>query len=226
MKSLFSITPDRMHHAYCFVGNTTEAVSSIEAFLLETLAFPIEGNPDYWKESYESFGIEESRALSDIHRGHPIVWSKRIIVIECNAITHEAQNALLKVLEEPVAHTHFFIVIPKASDLLPTVRSRLEFVHITQSSIASEDGESFLDAPLKKRLDIVSALAEGKNKKHIELFFQSLTFALRKKIYTQKEYIHVAERVMKAHAYVKMRGASIKSILEHIAISVSIKQKP
>lgn len=220
------INIEALHHAYCIIGNTDTVVSHVESFLEDRLQFPTQGNPDYWKEEHDSFGIEESRKLSEIHRGHPVVWSKRIILIECNAITNEAQNALLKVLEEPVAHTHFFIVIPKAGDLLPTVRSRLEFIYVQEEGVEPEDGESFLDAPLKKRLDIVSALAEGKNKKHIELFFQSLTFALRKKIYTQKEYIHVAERVMKAHAYVKMRGASIKSILEHIAISVSIKQKP
>ncbi len=49
---------------------------------------------------------------------------KAYIIEEADKMNNNAQNALLKVLEEPPADIYFFLITENASKLLPTVRSR------------------------------------------------------------------------------------------------------
>ncbi len=50
---------------------------------------------------------------------------KIFILLEAHRMTEEAQNAFLKVLEEPSSTTVFVLITPEPGGLLPTVRSRL-----------------------------------------------------------------------------------------------------
>src|SRR5689334_15864032 len=52
-----------------------------------------------------------------------IVW-----IEEANLMTTPAQNALLKMLEEPPFNTTFYLTCQSARALLPTIRSRAEIV--------------------------------------------------------------------------------------------------
>ncbi len=49
---------------------------------------------------------------------------KAFIIDRCGDMTTQAQNALLKILEEPPASTYFFLLCENSASLLPTVRSR------------------------------------------------------------------------------------------------------
>jgi len=50
---------------------------------------------------------------------------KRIVIIEdAHVLSEEAQNALLKSIEEPPPDTHFILTVPAVSLLLPTITSR------------------------------------------------------------------------------------------------------
>lgn len=56
---------------------------------------------------------------------------RRILMIEqAQALTIEAQNAFLKLLEEPPADTVIILTATSATKLLPTLRSRLQTIHI------------------------------------------------------------------------------------------------
>ena len=57
---------------------------------------------------------------------------KAYIIEEADKMNVNAQNALLKILEEPPTDIYFFLITEKASDLLPTVRSRAIMIR-TQS---------------------------------------------------------------------------------------------
>ena len=55
-----------------------------------------------------------------------------IIIDEAQSMTTEAQNALLKLLEEPPASTAFLLNTVNAQSLLPTIRSRAQQLTIKQ----------------------------------------------------------------------------------------------
>jgi DNA polymerase-3 subunit delta' len=64
----------------------------------------------------------------------------KYIVLAGKSFRHEAQNSLLKVLEEPPVHLEFIIIAPNKSVLLPTIRSRLPMVQkIKEHSAVSVD---------------------------------------------------------------------------------------
>lgn len=68
----------------------------------------------------------------------------RLIVIDyAERMGVQAQNAFLKLLEEPGANTHFIILTHTVSKLLPTVRSRVQVVAI--NPITLQQSEALLD---------------------------------------------------------------------------------
>lgn len=78
---------------------------------------------------------EETRS---IHK-HPQV----IIIDDADTLSHDAQNALLKLLEEPVANVYFILTSHHKEVLLPTIRSRTQLVSIKR--ITSAQSEKLLD---------------------------------------------------------------------------------
>jgi len=67
---------------------------------------------------------------------------RRIVIIdEAHAMTSEAQNALLKLLEEPPEGTLFLLNVSNTHSLLPTIRSRAQQLTIKQPK--REDVETY-----------------------------------------------------------------------------------
>ena len=116
------------HHAYCIVGGEEERLE-LSASLEKKHGIKAEGNPDLYDRRFASFSIDDARELKSIASTRPTEPSgKKIFIVMADSITAEAQNALLKLLEEPPEYAHFFLVLPSAHILLPTVKSRISFV--------------------------------------------------------------------------------------------------
>lgn len=85
-------------------------------------------------------GIEVIREVVDRSGYRPFEGRRRVVVIdEADAMTVEAQSALLKTLEEPPSASVFILVSSMPDALLPTVRSRcprLRFSGLRQVEIA------------------------------------------------------------------------------------------
>ena len=81
-------------------------------------------------------------------------------------LTTEAQNALLKTLEEPPEFAHLFITTTHLSHLLPTIRSRCHIetiegkAKIEEIPIAVAD---LIQQPLSKRLKTVEGVLKDKS---------------------------------------------------------------
>lgn len=74
--------------------------------------------------------------------------SDKYLILAAKSYRIEAQNALLKILEEPPHHIVFVVVAPSKTTLLPTIRSRLphQELVVTQERV-------MIDLPLN-RLDL------------------------------------------------------------------------
>ena len=88
-----------------------------------------------------SISIEVIRDVIDRAGYRPFEGRRRVVVIdEADAMTQQAQSALLKTLEEPPSASVFVLVSSLADALLPTVRSRcprLRFAGLSSADIAS-----------------------------------------------------------------------------------------
>jgi len=86
-----------------------------------------------------SIKIEQVRDVVREIAGRPFESRARAVVFdEAHLLTEQAQNALLKSLEEPPATSHVFLVTASPQALLPTIRSRcqtLRFSPLPQSRL-------------------------------------------------------------------------------------------
>jgi len=87
-----------------------------------------------------SIKIEEIQALDNTICYLPFESANRIVFIkDGGSLTLQAQNALLKKIEEPPARTYFIISSSKKNSLLPTIVSRSVGIFVPQLKFESPD---------------------------------------------------------------------------------------
>jgi DNA polymerase-3 subunit delta' len=84
--------------------------------------------------------VDQVRDVVERTGYRPFEGRRRVVIVdEADAMLTEAQNALLKTLEEPPSASMFVLVTSRSDELLPTVRSRcqrLRFGRLTPGDIA------------------------------------------------------------------------------------------
>ncbi len=112
-------------HAYLIVGDVEIVIKKVENIAEEIMGLPKEKNPDIVIIKNENFSVSESRKLKEQSSKKSFSGGKRIFILAGNIFTEESQNALLKILEEPIAGHHYFIVARDNDRIIPTLKSRL-----------------------------------------------------------------------------------------------------
>ena len=83
--------------------------------------------------------IEAIRELIGKANLKPFAAEAKLFVIDgAEAMNEEAQNALLKTLEEPEGRTYFILISSSPDQLLPTIRSRAQALHFLPVSADRE----------------------------------------------------------------------------------------
>ncbi len=130
-----------LSHAYLFsgqdmIGKKTFAIEL--GGVINGTAFGDGINPDLLfigpasSESGKSITIEEIRKAKDFASFRPNAGPYKFIIIDdANLMTVEAQNALLKILEEPNPSSILILVTANPASLLPTICSRCQEIKFT-----------------------------------------------------------------------------------------------
>ncbi len=213
------------HHAYVCIGNVAAAMRRLEEYFVSTLGIAIRGNPDYFSEYYDNFTIDEARRIRRMQEGKSLGGHERLFVIGFQAATLEAQNSLLKMLEEPAGSSRFFITVPSWRSLVPTVRSRMYVIdggHGHGLSDNSADARHFLEADLPERLSFIKKLVEGiadgtKDTRDAVKLCEAIERVFHVGLDARNDRIGALENVLVAEKYLLGRAASIKLVLEHLA---------
>ena len=161
----------------------------------------------------ERFGIDDARSLVISAYQRPVAASTQTLVIRTEFITHEAQNALLKVLEEPPQSTKFVLVLPAGLQLLATIESRVE-VLTADSGIEDEVFTDFLQSSYAERLSQIEVNLKAKDLQWQRAVKQGLFQYVKK---ASPEMLSELEFVSR---FLLTRGASNKFLLEHLALTL------
>ena len=204
------------------VGNThvvsggPERLQDVLSFLREE-GIETEGNPDMYIRAYKQFGIDEARELRE-RASLRALGKRRIFVIAVPDLNREAQNALLKTLEEPPGDALFFFVLPSPESLLPTLRSRVQTLQIERGGEARTDAKIFLAATPEKRMDMLKPLLEkGEDEKRDLGAILAFLSSLEEKLEKSPEGLKAVYRTRK---YITDKGALVKPLLEQVALLV------
>jgi DNA polymerase III, delta subunit len=195
-----------MHHGYLVVGSAGERERFLATWLKSSGISPI-GNADFLWIDTESFGIADARSL--VARSlEKAFGEKRVFVISADRLTREAQNALLKTLEEPIPNTHFFILAREEKNFLPTLLSRLQV-----ESVGGEGevgvAEKFLQLSLKKRLDFA---------KNFESSLPEFLDSLLARLESTKAPIEALKQVFTLRKYASDVAVQPRLVIEHLAL--------
>lgn len=118
------------------------AVGTIQSTLLAQLVPVLPEKDDVVNEQEGIISIDIVRRLYEQTR--TVLPGKRLVVIhQADSMGVAAQNAFLKLLEEPSESTHFILLSHRPQALLPTIRSRTQ--HIELQPITIEQTENLLD---------------------------------------------------------------------------------
>lgn len=91
------------------------------------------------KPTSQSIGIDQIKQLQKKLYLKPLQSENKAVMIQnAEVLTLEAQNALLKMLEEPPPHTYIYLLAKQRSDLLPTILSRCKIIRIETQEAANQ----------------------------------------------------------------------------------------
>ena len=199
------------HHAYLLVGERGEVEAEL-ARLLTGASFVITGNPDFFAYESDTFTVDDARELGDKARTKAF-GERKVFVLRSERYSQEAQNALLKTLEEPVANTHFFILARDVANFLPTIISRVRVVRVEGGAEDTKNVSKFLSATPAKRLDFAKKFDD---RAKLAEFLDSLLVELK----GQKVGLDVLKRVLTVREFASDPAVMPRLVLEHLAFIV------
>ena len=213
-----------MHHAFAIAGNAQEGIAQAHAWLTRELGIEPSGNPDVIVLTYGLFSVEDARQAAAIASQAPIAGESKALVIAAARAYREAQNALLKLFEEPPPHTYLFLILPSLGGLLPTLRSRVQVLGgAGKSDDIPDAAREFVHAAREKRSAIVKKLASGSDEE-ARRENRDEALAIVNGIEAAAYLAGVgrnAELLLDTSAfreYLHERSAPVRMILEHLAI--------
>jgi len=213
------------HHAFVIEASAEEGIGAARTWVEKELGMTLKGNPDISISRHGLFSVEDARGVYESAMQAPFRGEHKAIIIAANRVYHEAQNALLKLFEEPPRETYLFLVLPTLGSLLPTLRSR---VHVLNDGhrkpIISESAEEFLKANKEKRGVLIKKITSGNDEKErrqnreeaiaIVNGIESLAYQSGKKAL----YRDLLKEIQTLRGYLHDRSAPVKMILEHLSL--------
>lgn len=150
-----------LSHANLLIGNGAAAVDELLAAVHRAYAIsPFDKHVILPEADETTIPIAAIRALREKLSRKPHSSTHHLVIIpQAALLTPEAQSALLKILEEPVAPTLFFLVVSDEKLLLSTVTSRCQRIQIW-ASVRPDDGSEIIREIVTRPLAEQFALAE------------------------------------------------------------------
>ncbi len=219
IKNLLSLKDkEGLHHAYLVTGEVKENLRVLREDIEKILGHSVDGYPDYYSRTGASFTVGDSRELIARQKTKSFACQPtrqgggmRFFVIGAESFTTEAQNGLLKVLEEPIAGNHFFILTPNEEILLPTLRSRLARIRgceVINDEILSWC-QSFIGADVVSRLVMIEKFLKDSDKDDNEKLIRHKT----RDILNQIEKIF-AEKIKVSDTFIQEAPAIARFLTE------------
>lgn len=152
------------------------------------------------EEKGKSIGVDDARGILHMIDVRPYEGGRAVVIIEnAHDMTPQAQNALLKTLEEPPEHVILLLLADSLSPLLPTILSRCavftlkrlneaQMMSVLQSRGYSPDSKT----------GHAAAMADGRPGRALELLADDVYWALKDKAMLVLEQLIAGHKLAEA----------------------------
>ena len=211
------------HHAYLFEGPLSNLAGLVEDARTR-FTFTGHGNPEVRVVREETFGIAEARSLRQA-AALKSATGRALFVVGVSAMTTEAQQALLKLFEEPQRGTIFVLLAPHGM-VIPTLRSRMlpsPKVGLTKSNFVTAQAKKFLKSPQAARSAEITKLLKDDEalRERVSAFLDALEAELYTRLAKEGGRVQEGlEDIAKIRGYTNDRAPSYKMLLEHLAVTL------
>jgi len=230
-----SIKKNKINHAYMFEGidgiGKRKFSQELSKILLDIEN--IENSPDYINiyPDGNSIKIAQIRKLQTDIIVKPHKKYKIYIINQAESMTIEAQNALLKTLEEPPEYAIIILITSNKEALLDTIKSRCELIKFLPISILDLNNYLINKGIDKNRAQLLSTFARGSIEKAIELS-ESSDFAIMRddiqtyiEIMLDKDIIDILEIPTSMEKYKKDIMSVLDMIINYFRDMMLLKEK-
>ena len=204
-----------------------KASEYIHNFLKEQGIDPLDINLQIFDKQ---MGIEDVRLIRKKIFLKPFKSKSKAVVIEAPiGLTIQAQNSLLKVLEEPPVNTFILINIPQKETVLPTILSRCQIIELKTDKLSDmKDYEvsynamltTIFDGRVGDKLKIAEDLAA--NKEEMISWLEKMSLFVRSKLLknpTDTKYIKFLKDLQRTYVVIKSTNVSPRTALESLLLS-------
>jgi len=139
---------DSFSHANLIVGNDGIGKSIIAKYMSNKIIDPRDDSEcvdiiKYYPSS-ASFGVDDVRNIINEVNKKPYEGDKKVLILyRCDKLTIQAQNALLKTIEEPPEGVYLILLSDSLETILDTIKSRCQIYKLTP--LNKEDISIYID---------------------------------------------------------------------------------
>lgn len=181
-------------------------------------------HPDLlWFDPNSKLGVAEVKQIRQFLSLKPYQSKGRgVVIIQADKLTTEAQNGLLKTLEEPPTGAVIVLGAISEDNLLPTVVSRCEVVQIksVDSQNQPDDGSGQIEKLLKMSTEDRFKYIEKLDDK--EGLLQTLTIYSQAKLKDDHNFLTFSKDLIEAQKWAA-RSVNLRAILEYLMLKLPSK---
>jgi len=186
----------------------------------------------------KAIGIEDIRNFQKKIYLKPIKSKAKAVILDgSNGLTIEAQNALLKLLEEPPANTIIYITISNKDLILPTIISRCKIINLKdkEAELSKEEISKYLNILISlsssgvgDRLKLAQDIA--KNKDEVILTLEKMIIVAREELVENvknkneslliSQYLNILTSLTKTYTVLKTTNVNQRLALENLFLNI------
>lgn len=229
------------HHAFVVSGSSTETTEQARTYAMQHLSITESNNSDILTLHFGLFSVDDARKIASLAY-QSAAGEGKVIMFYAARIFHEAQNALLKIFEEPPQGVTLIIGVPSIGILLPTLRSRLMPLPASESTLVAQSSAStFLSLKEGEREKYVTKLVDRSKSDKEEVkqaaraeateLLQTLISYSHNQLVTEKEGMKREQTLLFLQDLASFmplmfeRSAPLKLIFEHLLLIIPTSLK-
>jgi DNA polymerase III delta prime subunit len=162
-------------------------------------------------------GVEQAKEIREFFSIKPYQAKGKAVVLEDGgSLTIEAQNSLLKLLEEPPEEAILLLGAESEDKFLPTILSRCEIIVIARSEATKQSFQEDIEKLISQ--DIADRFAYIEKLKEKEEFLHALTYFFHSKL-PKKEAAEFLKELIQAEEWAAS-NVNLRGILEYLMLNL------